>query len=164
MPVMEYIVQQPLTERLHVKGVLNYRLRDLQGNYHSLLQQVIPLLLDVNGNPAYAAVVTYDITPIKKDTDIVAYAVHRDAQGRDHIVPLQSPDTAPKLRSSSNILLSKREREVAHMLTQGLSAKMVAARLHISPQTVAVHRRNLLRKTGSPNQAALAAFVVRAGL
>lgn len=44
--------------------------------------------------------------------------------------------------------LTPREKEVAHLLIKGLSAKEVACRLAISPATAAKHRENLLGKLG----------------
>jgi len=45
-------------------------------------------------------------------------------------------------------LLSGREREVLHLIAEGLSAKEIAAKLSISTKTVEAHRTNLMRKLG----------------
>ena len=45
--------------------------------------------------------------------------------------------------------LTPREREVAALLIQGLTSKLVGRRLAISPRTVDVYRARLMRKTGS---------------
>ena len=54
--------------------------------------------------------------------------------------------------SSKRVLaveLTPREREVAALLIQGLTSKLVGRRLDISPRTVDVYRARLMRKTGS---------------
>jgi PAS domain S-box-containing protein len=45
--------------------------------------------------------------------------------------------------------LTPREREVAALLIQGLTSKLVGRRLEISPRTVDVYRARLMRKTGA---------------
>jgi len=44
--------------------------------------------------------------------------------------------------------LTAREREVLHLIAEGLSNQELAARLHLSPQTVKVHTRNIYGKLG----------------
>lgn len=54
--------------------------------------------------------------------------------------------------SSKRVLaveLTPREREVAALLIQGLTSKLVGKRLGISPRTVDVYRARLMRKTGA---------------
>lgn len=45
--------------------------------------------------------------------------------------------------------LSPREHEVLALLAQGDTNKMMAAKLHLSPKTIELHRANLLRKTNA---------------
>ena len=56
--------------------------------------------------------------------------------------------------------LSSREQEVALLLAQGLRNREIARRLHISVPTVKDHVHKVLRKTGLPSRAAVAAALV----
>ena len=47
---------------------------------------------------------------------------------------------------SFQILLTKREMEVVNLLVKSKSTKEIANQLHISEQTVSVHRKNILKK------------------
>ncbi len=47
------------------------------------------------------------------------------------------------------VVLTPREREIAALLIEGLTSKMVGRQLGISPRTVDVYRTRLMRKTGS---------------
>ena len=60
--------------------------------------------------------------------------------------------------------LSEREREVLKLLTEGARSPCIATRLLISPATVEVHRRNIMRKLGLHTVAALTKYAVREGL
>lgn len=60
--------------------------------------------------------------------------------------------------------LSRRELQVATLLAEGKSAPDIAAELHISPSTVDVHRRNLMRKLKLHNVVDLTKYAIRTGL
>jgi DNA-binding CsgD family transcriptional regulator len=64
---------------------------------------------------------------------------------------------APELRQKP---LTKREREVLHLISQGYSNKQGALRMQISPRTFESHRAEAMRKLGARNTADL----VRAAL
>lgn len=51
--------------------------------------------------------------------------------------------------------LTKREMEILRLITDALSNKEIAKTLFISDQTVSVHRKNIMRKLGVSNTAAL---------
>lgn len=61
------------------------------------------------------------------------------------------------------LTFTKRERQVAEMLIEGLTTKQIAQKLELSPRTVEFFRASLLRKTQSPNSAALASALTRLG-
>jgi DNA-binding CsgD family transcriptional regulator len=60
--------------------------------------------------------------------------------------------------------LTRREREVAALLAEGLSNAELARRLYISPKTAAVHVSNILAKLGMASRTEVAAWAVREGL
>jgi DNA-binding CsgD family transcriptional regulator len=60
--------------------------------------------------------------------------------------------------------LTAREREVAALLSQGLTNGELGRRLYISPKTVAVHVSNILTKLHLSNRAEIAAWAVRSGV
>jgi len=56
--------------------------------------------------------------------------------------------------------LTLREKEVLNFIAQGFSSKQIAAQLYISENTVANHRRNMLRKQGAKSSAELVRYNV----
>ncbi len=62
------------------------------------------------------------------------------------------------------LTLTRREREVLQLVAEGLSSAAIAARLSISPRTVEMHRRNLVRKLNLSGQAALVRYSLGRGL
>lgn len=57
--------------------------------------------------------------------------------------------------------LTNREREVLHLLAEGLTNAEVASRLGISPRTVEVHRAHLMRKLRLRNHAELVRIALK---
>ena len=60
--------------------------------------------------------------------------------------------------------LTRREREVLHLVGEGLTSAEIADRLDISPRTVDMHRRHLVRKLNLTGQAALVRYALQRGL
>jgi len=52
-------------------------------------------------------------------------------------------------RRALKLELTPREREIAALLVEGLTSKLIGRRLAISPRTVDVYRARLMRKTGA---------------
>lgn len=61
------------------------------------------------------------------------------------------------------LTFTRRERQVAELLVQGMTAKQIAQKLSLSHRTIEFFRSNLMRKTQSPNLAALASALTRIG-
>jgi predicted ATPase/DNA-binding CsgD family transcriptional regulator len=61
-------------------------------------------------------------------------------------------------------ILTDRERDVLHLLAQGLSDRRIADTLQISPRTVGGHVTRLLDKLGVDSRTAAATYAVRHGL
>jgi DNA-binding NarL/FixJ family response regulator len=68
--------------------------------------------------------------------------------------------TGSELSSLSGKRLTKREREVLRLISEGFSNKQGALRMQISPRTFESHRAEAMRKLGARNTADL----VRAAL
>ena len=65
---------------------------------------------------------------------------------------------------NSALQLSARERQVLRLLTEGSRSPCIATQLSISPATVEVHRRNIIRKLDLHSIAALTKYAIREGL
>ena len=59
--------------------------------------------------------------------------------------------------------LTERELEVVRLLATGVSNKEIAAQLHVSPNTVRVHLRNISTKLEAQSRTEIAMIAVRNG-
>jgi DNA-binding NarL/FixJ family response regulator len=60
--------------------------------------------------------------------------------------------------------LSTRELEVLQLIVHGKSNKEIAVVLHLSVNTVSVHRANIMQALGMHNTAELVVYAIRSGL
>jgi DNA-binding NarL/FixJ family response regulator len=60
--------------------------------------------------------------------------------------------------------LTKREKEILHLISEGMTTAGIASQISVSPLTVETHRRNLLQKFEVKNVAALIKVAVQQGL
>ena len=74
--------------------------------------------------------------------------------------PFRTSCPAPQLA----VALSRRERQVAVRVAEGMSTKQIAAALGIGTRTVNTYRESLARKLGASSAAVLTRFVLKSGL
>jgi DNA-binding CsgD family transcriptional regulator len=80
------------------------------------------------------------------------------------LFPAAPGPAARRLVEASPGGLTAREREVARLLTRGLSNREIAAALFVSEWTAATHIRNILAKLGLTSRTQIAAWAVEQGL
>jgi len=68
-----------------------------------------------------------------------------------------------KTTTPKSIVLTKREKEIALLITQGKSTKEIALELFISPFTVDTHRKNIFSKLGVNKVASLIRIAIEEG-
>jgi DNA-binding NarL/FixJ family response regulator len=92
----------------------------------------------------------------------LAYAIKEVAAGRTVLAPgLNMPAQA---HGSDFDKLTQREREVLQHIVQGKSNREIAAVLHLSVNTISVHRANLMQALGIHRTADLVVYALRRGL
>ncbi len=65
---------------------------------------------------------------------------------------------------SAYTVLTNREREVLQLLSEGLSNKEIAGRLHVSVKTVSTHREHIMKNTEIHTVAGLTKYAIAEGL
>jgi DNA-binding NarL/FixJ family response regulator len=89
-------------------------------------------------------------------------AVRRVAHGEKIFDPQVEQHSALKGERSSG--LTPRELEVLQMIVEGKSNKEIASVLDLSPNTIAVHRANIMNALGIHKTAELVVYAIRTGL
>ena len=103
--------------------------------------------------------------------DILLVAIREVAAGRRYLCPSLAQravqayfQKAQQTPSDSYENLTDRERDLLHLLVDGLTNVQIAERLSISVRTVELHRANMMRKLGLNNQVDLFRFALHRGI
>jgi DNA-binding NarL/FixJ family response regulator len=100
---------------------------------------------------------------LKNAVDVDLAAAIRDvAAGKKVIGPGLISDVP--MDDQGDDKLTPRERQILQLIAEGKSNKEIAALLELSPNTVAVHRANLMEALGIHRTAELVLYAVRKGL
>ncbi len=92
----------------------------------------------------------------------VCYSSLRNISGRDKdLVGASGAAFGDGFQKKFN--LTKRERQIVGLIADAMSSKQIAETLYISDQTVSVHRKNIMRKLGVSNTAAVIKVAYRYG-
>lgn len=101
--------------------------------------------------------------------DDLLTAIREAAAGRRYLsAPFSSDLIETYLKRPGGIdpyeTLTPREREVLHLVAEGLTSGEIAVRLFISPRTAESHRANLMRKLGLRSRTDLVRFAFQRGI
>lgn len=140
----------------------NFRVRHRDGHYVSILQRGGYITSKETGLPLYSLGMITDITPFKRDALI--YHTIETWEGSNDLLANQLIESNYFFPNEEDRLLSRQERCILGYMTEGWSTKQIAWKLHLSENTVANHRKNMLKKTNTKNVAELVAFACRSGL
>ncbi|TMQ52317.1 MAG: response regulator transcription factor [Candidatus Eisenbacteria bacterium] len=96
-------------------------------------------------------------------------AIHEAAAGRRYLsTPFSNDRIDSYLKRPMAVdpygTLTAREREVLHLVAEGLTSSDIARRLFISPRTAESHRANLMRKLGLRSRTDLVRFALQRGI
>lgn len=101
----------------------------------------------------------------------LAQGIRSVLMGRSYLCPQITTLVTDNLRGGryapqnpGNHLLSRRELQIVTLLAEGKTAPDIATELHISPSTVDVHRRNLMKKLNMHSVVELTKYAIRTGL
>jgi DNA-binding NarL/FixJ family response regulator len=123
---------------------------------------------DRAGTPPFAALARFELAKVlarrRRPTDAeeagaLAAAVAHTAETL-RMAPLRREAAAlsAALRGDAPEVLTRREREVAAHVAQGLTNKQIAAMMHISERTAEKHVAHILEKLSLPNRTGVAAW------
>jgi len=99
--------------------------------------------------------------------DQLLQAVDEVAQGGYYVSPQLAASAerfADGTRQDAYEKLTSRQREVFHLMAEGLSYLQIASRLYISARTAEDHRYNISRKLGLESQTDVVLFALRRGI
>lgn len=108
------------------------------------------------------------VSPVNSGFDEMIAAVRSVANGNTYVCQKAAENLLGGLFNRNqpieNETLSEREKQVVRLVSDGHSSKEIARILAISPSTVEVHRRNIMRKIGAHKTAEITRYAIRSQL
>lgn len=122
----------------------------------ALLRNVTVLSRDENNMPHLVAGCIFDVSHLNGNQDFVQIDIKNYIEGVNVL-----DDSLIKLKGSlesvfkSKVCLTKREKEILELISNGKTSAQIADDLNISIATVNTHRQNLIKKNNVSNTTAL---------
>lgn len=149
--------QLPKDKIFKYKVSYDYRLKNANGDYKQILQQVTTIQTSEEQGILRTLGVHTDISHIKMGGIPKLSFIGLDGEPSYHNV------SSSVVFLPSKPLLTKREMEILRLIVEGQSSDSIAANLYISRHTVNTHRRNILAKTETKSLADLITSAIREG-
>ena len=154
---IEFLAGLPIDKLMKYKIRYDYRLKKSNGEYLRVLNQVIIIEHDENGQILRTLGVHTDITHLKPEGKPVLSFIGLEGE------PSYINVDVDKIFSVSKEVLSKREKQILLLIMDGKLSKEISDILYISKQTVDSHRNNMLTKCNVTNTSELIAKAIRQG-
>ncbi|MCG6189391.1 helix-turn-helix domain-containing protein [Maribellus maritimus] len=149
-----YSQLQP-AEKMNYKLIYDFRVKDTDGFYRRYMHQSIIMELDKNGK-AWLSLVITDLLPEKAGNYQPQRRLINIKNGKLYLFTDDE--------NNSPGLLTKREKEILHLISRGYDSKSISDKLFISVNTVNNHRQNILRKTRTENTTQAVLYCKRLGI
>lgn len=151
-----------IPQQEHQNHIFSYncQYKNKAGKYANTLQRSTFITSKETGRPLYCIAMVVDISAYKRDSTIVHTIEKMDTTANT----LQTVELNYYYPFEEDALLTKQETNIVKYMADGMSSKMIAFKLNISENTVANHRKNMLRKTNTKNVAQLIAFAIKNGI
>ena len=151
-----FLGELPEKEKKQYKLIYTFRSKGKDGQYYTLVDQVVVMELDRKGNIWLLLGVT-DMLPTQQK---IVKASRQFIHMKDKALYLFNDDKT----SEAAPVLSAREVEVLGLVSKGFASKRIAEQLYISVNTVNNHRQRILEKTRASNTAEAVAYARTLGL
>jgi DNA-binding CsgD family transcriptional regulator/PAS domain-containing protein len=155
---LRFLYGLPPEERRDYKLSFDFRMRQSDGAYARLVQQVVVLEQDRRGT-IWLVLILNDLL---RGGSLEAPAKRQLRNLRNGRLYLFTPDEDPA--DDARPRLSRREIEVLGLVAVGMASRQIADRLFISVATVNNHRQHILGKTGARSSAEAVRYAAELGL
>jgi DNA-binding CsgD family transcriptional regulator len=144
----------------NLKSSYCFRMRVADGSYRLFHHQAIVLDVDAQHRVLRSLNIHIDIQHLTKHNNYIATIIGINGRTDFYNIDLSSANTKEWQKPS----LTRREMEILPLVANGYSSSAIAERLHISQQTVRIHRRSILRKTQTTNSSSMVKKCIEEGL
>jgi DNA-binding CsgD family transcriptional regulator len=156
-----------LLNRIDPADALDYkiinclRIANEKGEYRKILHQAKTINISKDGKIQQSIAVHTDVTYLNIPTDDKVSFI--GLNGRPSYHALNPKEFKFDLLEAPHPY-TKQEVKIIELISLGKNSNEIASELNISPHTVKVHKKNVLKKSGAPNSTKLIADCIRKGI
>ncbi len=125
--------------------VLVFNAELIKGDVRTLVRKISLVKSDEQGIPEYVLVTFLDVTNTSKSSQVKS-DLRYEKLPKDQQVKVNQFEKDVESILKEKVLLTKREKEILKVISQGKTSEEIAKALNISKATVDTHRQNMLRK------------------
>lgn len=153
-----------IPQKEHSKHIFsyNFRFKQKNGEYASLLQRNCFIRSDENGIPLVSFGMVLNISHFRKDNPVIQ--VVEKINDDNDVLATEVLNKSVYYLHEEDRLFSKREKEILLWTADGLTSKEIADKIFLSNHTIINHRKNMLLKSGTKNTSELISFALRNGI
>ncbi len=153
----DFFSEMTFNERKDYKLVYDFRIRNVEGFYVRYMNQCVVLDQNKNGETWLTLVISHLLSEPDENRKSQRRLINFKT-GKLHLFNNNDDDL------NSNIILSKREKEILILMSRGYNSTDISDKLHISINTVKNHRQSILRKTKTNNTVQVVFYSKKLGL
>lgn len=152
------VVMNTAREKKHtIKTNIYARMLDVNREYKWRLIQTPKMYIDEDAGVTCGLILVTDISHLNFTTKPVLLTISDSSDKETQFYHFEANQIKPLPTAAPNI--TKRELEILHLMTKGLTTPQIATQLFISYHTVENHKRNLRKKTATKTSAQLINFI-----
>ncbi len=148
----KFFFRLPISERNYYSPSFDFRFRKKNGQYIRLLQQLVFIEHDSEGNILYSLEKCTLISHWEKTKDLVLSVCGPNAN------KILTSKSTRRLNGKNRPTFTTSEIRILRLLSHGKNSLQVANQLNLSIHTVNTHRRNMLQKSGIKSTILLVKF------
>ncbi|MCP4355725.1 MAG: response regulator transcription factor, partial [Proteobacteria bacterium] len=137
--------------------IYDFRIKNIEGFYVRYMHQCVVLDQSKNGETWLSLVISHLLSEPDENRKPQRRLINFKT-GKLHLFNNNDDNL------NSNIILSKREKEILILMSRGYNSINISDKLHISINTVNNHRQSILRKTKTNNTVQVVFYSKKLGL
>jgi DNA-binding CsgD family transcriptional regulator len=141
--MFNYYYSTTVRERKDLKFTINYRVRRNDEKYIMLQQELVFTEISCDGYPIADFSTCTDISAYKHDNSLKLIVHKKQGNNYNEVYEYTINEQVD--------LLTQRQIEILNLLSKGFTTCQIAQKLFLSEETVKIHRKNILHRTGAKN-------------
>lgn len=142
--IYDYMYSRSPEARMKVKGSMYYNIKNAKKESRTFLHQAKIAMMDDKNTIIYTIHILTDISHVMPATTFKTFILD-ESEEESKLIPVKISDSNMLIEP----MLTKSEKKILTMVSEGLTSRQIAIELSLSEHTINNHKKNILKKTNS---------------